>query len=276
MRRVLLVVFICALSFIPGVVRADAIEGRTVNEALRCTGNANPGPEDPQNPEPPGGWWSTVCRPQFMSDVRINAPFTIPDSAALQAYEVAFTEKFGSNNGILPGEFMAVVVKKGVFALDLRGDTTAEVLVTSPAGKMVTVLRADREEYPLEEGVGLTYSASSDSEGLSCELGCRLDPEQPVLLEEGYTAILKQGTTCLICLLGETQAFETEDMATGVLAVFVLLPDTNPESFSWVADWDAYEPEPATPEAYHLPDGSDQTRFAWAFNPGNTRCGGGH
>lgn len=260
MWRGILVVFLCALSFLPGVVRADAIQGRTVEEALDCAGNTNPGPQNA------GGWWTTVCRPQAVSDVLIGSPIPVPEAAVMQAYEVAFTERFGSNNGVLPGEFMAVAVKKGVFALDLRGDSTAEVLVTSPAGKQITVLQPDTEAYPTEEGIGVTYSIPEEPVLLTCELGCKLDTTQPVLLEEGDVAFLKQGTTCLICLLGASQQFEE---GTGVLAVFVLLPDTNADSFSWVASWDEIEPNVG------LAPGETPSRFAWAFNPGNSRCGGG-
>ncbi|MCA9880761.1 MAG: hypothetical protein KC442_23350, partial [Thermomicrobiales bacterium] len=264
MLRGIVFVFLCALSFLPGVVRADAIQGRTVEEALGCEiVSTNPGPQEA------GGWWTTVCRPQAISDVLISAPIPVPEGSAMQAYEVAFTERFGSNNGTLPGEFMAVVVKKGVFALDLRGDSTAEVLVTSPAGKMVTVLQPDTEAYPMEEGSGVTYSIPDNPVLLTCELGCKLDTAQPVLLEEGYTAILKQGTTCLICLLGELGESQQFEEGSGLLSVFVLLPDTNTDSFSWVINWDDVEP------TVDLAPSETPTRFAWAFNPGNSRCGGG-
>lgn len=260
MWRGILVVFLCALSFLPGVVRADAIQGRSVDEALECGGNTNPGPQNA------GGWWSTVCRPDPIDDVLIDTPFPVPDAAVMQAYEVAFTEQFGSNNGVLPGEFMAVVVKKGVFALDLRGDSAAEVLVTSPAGKQITVLQPDTDAYPTDQGTGVLYSIPENPVLLTCELGCKLDTEQPVLLEEGDVAFLKQGTTCLICLLGASRELEE---GTGMLSVFVLLPSTDAESFSWIVNWD----EVGTNA--NVAPGETPIRFAWAFNPGNSRCGGG-
>lgn len=268
MWRGILVVFLCTLSFLPGVVRADAIQGRTVSEGMDCDGNDNVGIQGA------GGWWSTVCRPAAIDGVAINAPFPAPDPQALQAYEVGFTEQFGSNNGAIPtGEFLAVVVKHGVFALDLRGDSAAEVLVTSPAGKSVKVLQPDTDDYPMEEGRGVTYTLA-DAPGLICELGCKLDFAQPVLLEEGYVAFLKQGTTCLICLLGQSQEF---DEGPGMLTVFVLLPDpgggevtpADAEAFSWITDWDEFDTHRS------LSHGETPTRFAWAFNPGNSRCGGG-
>lgn len=267
MRRVMLVVLLCALGLMPAIARADAIQGGTVVTDEECVANGNRGPQGA------GGWWTTVCRPHAITDVVINAPFPVPDAEALQAYDVRFTEKFGSTNGALPGEFLAVVVKQGVFALDLRGDNTAEVLLTSPAGKSVRVLQPDIDAYPMDEGIGVTYTFA-DAPELTCELGCKLDTAQPVLLEEGYVAFLKQGTTCLICLLGKSQDFEE---GPGVLTVFVLLPDPdgapftdeNAEEFSWIKGWDQ-----VASNVSRQPD-ETQSRFAWAFNPGNSRCGGG-
>ena len=264
MRRAVLVVLLCSLGLLPGVTKADAIQGRTIERALECNGNGNLGPNEN------GGWWSSVCRPNAVSDVEIPVP--IANTTTLQNYDVAFSEQYGSNNAVLPGEFMVVLVKKGVFALDLRGDPEAEVVVTSPVGQTVKEIVPDRE-YPQSEGTGVLYDLPQNPVELICELGCKLDPAQPVLLEEGYTAILKEGTVCLICLLGETLEMNP---GSGVLQVFPLLDSTDADSFSWVENWDETEPSgDGTPVAHAGSASSEQTRFAWAFNPGNSRCGGG-
>jgi hypothetical protein len=182
----------------------------------------------------------------------------------LQAYEVAFKERYGTNNPTLENEFMVIVVKTGTFALDLRADTAAEVVVTTQPGRLVAQLSVEGG-YPTDETDDVWYFAS-DLPPLSCELGCRLDPEQPVLLEAGDTAILKQGTRCLICLWSQNEV----GPLSGVLQVFVLLPDqANSGSFSWIEDWNDKN------DLVSARSSGTTSRFAWAFNPGNSRCGGG-
>jgi hypothetical protein len=179
----------------------------------------------------------------------------------LQPYAVKFAEEFGATNPSVNAEFMVVVVREGFFALDLRTDTEASVIVSSPAGQieMLSPFGAPGEDTP---------APHYDRTGMfiPCPFGCILDPAQPVLLAAGDIAIAKKGAKCLWCLLG-TDAQKNGE--TGLLDVFVLLESGDPGSFSWIQDWETYQ------QGQQGRARDEQTTRAWAFSPPGSKCGGG-
>jgi hypothetical protein len=257
-RRLFILLLLVGLSPIGFVDRSASAQGtETVEEQLEACQQG--GLVDVDSEGQPGHWWSAVCRPIPVLDASLAAP--IEGSELLQPYVVKFAEEFGATNPSVNAEFMVVVVREGFFALDLRTDTQASVVVSSPSGQIESLrpLGAPGEVTPPPH-----YERTG--EFIPCPFGCILDPAQPVLLAAGDVAIAKKGAKCLWCLLG-TDAEKNGE--TGLLDVFVLLESGDPGSFSWIQDWETYQ------QGQQGRARDEQTTRAWAFSPPGSKCGGG-
>ena len=128
-RRLFILILLVGLSPIGFVDRSASAQGtETVEEQLEA---CQQGGLVVDSEGQPGQWWSAVCRPIPVLDSSLAAP--IEGSELLQPYVVKFAEEFGATNPSVNAEFMVVVVREGFFALDLRTDTQASVVVSSPA-----------------------------------------------------------------------------------------------------------------------------------------------
>ncbi|MCD6034259.1 MAG: hypothetical protein K0S78_6445, partial [Thermomicrobiales bacterium] len=194
-----------------------------------------------------------VCRP-----IPENATISLPNDQTMQPYAVAFRDEFASTEPIGDGpedqrtaEFMIVRVMEGSFAIDLETDeqgNAQQVLVSTAQDHIETltpyVPATPYYGTPAPNGVPFTVN------GEVCTRACPVDPDVPILLVPGDTAVAERGALCIYCLLHGN---------TGLLEVSVALDPG--QDFTWIADWDSSQSTASTEPAV----------MAWAFlNPG--RC----
>jgi hypothetical protein len=265
-----------------------------VATAVPAVSNAAPvmAQEDACDPESSHEtWWIDVCRPTQLEGAFLSGPLSNVET--LQGWEVQFVaEGAKTNPELATSELMVVRVRKGEFVLDLAAaeaiaaqtvDTSEEfdpenpeVLISSldPVMEYTREFSEDSSEYGYHSSLGAIYQPAVGD----CTVSCPVDPNIPIRLNAGDVAMVKVGTTCLWCLLNAQNAEvpDAPDFETGILDVFVVSNDQS--SFSWLRDWEGQARLMPDPIVATSLDGAPvaQTRFAWAFNPGSTRCGGGH
>lgn len=267
MRRMLLgLVFLCASIMPLGGMTAGAQDQEPECEPLDAV-----------------GVWAGVCAPEEAQGSRLEQP--IPEIAGQQAFRVGFGLVGASTNPFIPSEYMAVVVRRGDFILDLGAvdvladDTGTPVPdVTRGAVMIVSPEPVDAFTRTLDGGGVLDYVGNGiyEPEGASCATGCLVDPDVPVLLDAGDIAFASQNSLCLWCLMNATAA-EIEGRQspdTGLLEAYVMLEQGG--EFSWSTDWERAAARATEMSGTPTADTSQTspTRFAWAFNPG-TKCRGG-
>jgi hypothetical protein len=267
-------VILVGLSPLGIVDRSSAAqEGSSLEETLdACTlGGSNDGADDS------GEWWSAVCRPIPILGARTPA-------SPMQGYLVKFAEAYGATRPLtdvneeeedfeVEAEFMAVVVMEGFFALDLTHEPRQSIVVTPADGLLDGLTPLHSLEPPFYEPI------NTDT---ACDPDCTVGPGEAVLLEEGDVAVAQPGTLCLWCLLGRDEVQDpnvhgpnvddhnSENLEPGLLGVFALLAAPgNPESFSWIRDWDRVQGDDPAART------DEPTFLSWAFNPHGSKCGGG-
>lgn len=191
----------------------------------------------------------------------------------------------GSTQRIENTEFMIVIVRRGCFALDVGQQNPVDVgqqnsvVVATPRGELQTLdahEEGDVTSFEEPEGSappGCTFTSESNatptgSATFPCQVSCVIDPNIPVLLEEGDVAYAQKGAICLWCLI---HAHVREDDVAGGLEVLAAVNPDDTDSFSWIQAWRQAPLEERTLPAYMS---SASAIRAFAFNPGGSRCHG--
>lgn len=210
-----------------------------------------------------------VARPRVQRGTQ-----TPREGPVLQPYEVYFAEQyarienmFDEKTPTFESEFMVVEVKQGTFALHVGDKGT---FIVDPAGEtpiqLVDLPQSDEPPYvvPRDRFV-------RDAAGNTCTNMCALPLNTAVKVKPGDIVIAQQDALCLWCLLHGTRSeLVTETRPpepkpdSGLLLVSVQLENADdPDSFSWVREWDSAASGRATPSA----SGELSSAMAWAFNP---------
>lgn len=207
--------------------------------------------------------WEGVGRPLPPSDQAALAP--PGGDAVVQPFAVPLAEEYAAVPEItrFTPEFMLVVVQKGYLALDV-GDGEA-ALVVFPADDAPIPFMTERGESAPYYELAAPERFVQDVGGSDCIAACPIPPDTVVQVKPGDRIVAGEGALCLWCLLNSNGVEKDE---TGLLQVFPLLaPGEDPESFSWIRDWDESAiSAAATPSAT-----TGGTTRGWAFNPA-TRC----
>ena len=230
-------------------------------------------------------WWFGVCEPTKLTAAEITNP--ISGWETLEGYNVTFVDEGAVSNPFLEQtEFMVVRVRSGEFVMDMgarqflesngatpspNNEQATSVLLVS-ADPVSMYARTFMSSTEIEYDFANVYAPASGD----CTVGCPVDASMAVGVNAGDLIFVPQGVTCLWCLINAATAQVPNAPAfeSGVLETYIVTNDRG--GFSWAGDWAEraeLETEQGTTESLEVAP-QEQTRFAWAFNPGSS-CRGG-
>jgi hypothetical protein len=152
---------------------------------------------------------------------------------------------------------MVVVVREGSFALDVKDQNSASIVVYGAGADVPRLNDFNRESEPF-------YVPSEDE---PCPQVCQLSPGDEVMLAPGDVVVAAQGGICVYCLLDTDGQRQNE---RGLLEVFALRGESDdPQTFSWIESWDRAAEGQLPVIARRASPG---TIRGWAFFDPATRC----